>query len=151
VSGAIFFYGLYHLASTSLFLKERMLILPVIWAVAILGCAGASLYLVPRFGIIGAAAGQLLAFAIVTIATFYASWRVVPFRLSRRWLVLAFALAVVLIAALSRVWAEQPVLSALLKLPVVLASAAAISRLFLGTYLPLHFIRQLSGGTPPEA
>ena len=102
ISSAVFFYGVYHLANTGLFLGRRLT-----WSAAALAAAGcislgANAVLIPHFGAMAAAVVQCATFASLATVVWALAQRIYPLPLPTRRISIAFAFTLVVVVAGSR-------------------------------------------------
>lgn len=76
IGAGVLLYGISSLFVASLFIRGRMRFMAIAWIVG--GMAGITSYIVlaPRFGALGVAIGQAIAFALIALVTWIASLRV---------------------------------------------------------------------------
>jgi O-antigen/teichoic acid export membrane protein len=101
----------WHLAVNPLMLRRKTMYLTVLMVLSAALSVGLNLYLIPRYGIVGAAASPLLANVFLNAAVFLFSIRLypVPYNYAHFALVLAFALLI--FAASGTVTAGNPFVS----------------------------------------
>jgi len=78
ISLGVMFQGLYLIGSIGLVITKRTKSYPVATGIAAVVSVGMNLLLIPRFGMLGAAWANVLAYATLTIVTGVLSWRVYP-------------------------------------------------------------------------
>lgn len=96
---AAFFYGVYHLGSTGLFLSRKLVLAAALWILAGAISLSANAVLIPRFGSVAAAMVQLATFAVLALSVWLLSLKAHPLPLPKRRLAAAFlltALAIVI-------------------------------------------------------
>lgn len=127
LAGAVFFVGVYHVASTGLVLGRRLGPTTLIWLAAAMLAVVLSLLFVPTHGAMASARIQCLCMALTAglITGLAAKRHPIPLRVMR----LFCALALVFIAAIgiAPAWHSQPWVSLLLKLPCLLVLAVLIA------------------------
>jgi O-antigen/teichoic acid export membrane protein len=99
LASAVFFYGVYHLANTGLFLGRKLKWSAVAWAMA--GCVSltANAMLIPRYGTMAAATVQCATFAALALPVWLLSQRVHPLPLPTRRIALGFAMTLLGVVA----------------------------------------------------
>lgn len=135
IAGAVFFHGVTHLANTVYLLEKRVHRTISWWVAGAVACLFFNLVLVPFAGMLGAAASQLLAFMIVALGLSIDSRRM--FAGDMNWIRVLTVLFIVLAGAAIMVpaWAENPLISLLMKFPAGLTIAILIASLFGGAPL----------------
>jgi O-antigen/teichoic acid export membrane protein len=130
IAGSIFFHGIGHLANTVYILEKRVHRSVWWWGAGAAASLLLNAVLIPYAGMRGAAAGQLLAFAITALGLSFNARRMLSEHLS--WMRILLVLFTVLAAAFAIVpaWHEAPLVSLLLKLPAVLLIALIIASYF---------------------
>lgn len=118
LAGGVFFYGLAGMANTAFFLESRMGRVAVYWGVGALMNLGLNTLLVPTFSAQGAAVAQTMSYGIIALGVLIASRRILPIPIN--WPRLGLCLLIALIAGmtLSLAWADNPLISLLIKFPI---------------------------------
>lgn len=144
VAGGVFFYGVLHLANTSLLLVKQLKWAALWWAIGGALCLLLNLALVRRFGAIGAALSQCLSFAAIALGILVTAQRRFPMRLSARPLLVGLVLIVLAGVFLTRPWHETAYWSLLMKLPAGMTVALVVLLLVEPDWRvrALHYMRQ---------
>jgi O-antigen/teichoic acid export membrane protein len=128
IATGTFFYAVAHIASTTLLVVGRFNETLNWWFAGGILCVLANLYLVPRFGRLGAASVQALVFAGMAAGIWVTAQRRFPVRM-RTLRVSTLLLAVAMFGfALARPWSDAPITSLAMKGPVVIVTAFAVMR-----------------------
>jgi O-antigen/teichoic acid export membrane protein len=144
LAGAVFFYGVAHLANTGLLLGKNMRPWTVCWIAGAISSLGLNLFFVRRFGALGAAMVQMISFAIIAIGVTLVSQKTYPLKIHFRKL-LTVGLAVGATGlSMSIAWHSAPLVSLALKFPVGLIAAAAASYYIAPDWLT-SALRRISG------
>lgn len=126
LASAVFFYGMYHLANTGLFLGRRLAWSAVVWAVAACVSLLANALLIPRFGTFAAASTQCATFALLALAVWPLSQRVHPLPLPTRRIVIALAFSLLALHCASHLPAVGNWTSAGIKFAYLVAACTAV-------------------------
>jgi O-antigen/teichoic acid export membrane protein len=137
IAAGVFLNGVASLANTGLWLTKTMRSAAYWWAGGALFDVVLNLVLVPRFGGLGAALAWTLSQALVAVGVFTSAQRAFAMRVPWLRLLLATALAVAVAVPLALPWSSSPFLSLLLKLPVGIAIAGVLVRLFVPRWAEL--------------
>jgi O-antigen/teichoic acid export membrane protein len=117
IAGGVFFYGVLRMADTGLLIAKQLNWAAFWWLVGAVVCTLLNMALVPRYGGLGAAVTQSVAFAFISIGILLTAQTKFPVCLS--WSRLAITIALILPAGLfmSRPWHATALISLLMKLP----------------------------------
>jgi O-antigen/teichoic acid export membrane protein len=131
VAGGVFFYGVAHLAQTAYLLEGRLHYTLKWWAAGAAASVILNTLLIPALGLMGAAFGQLIAFAIPAFGLSIGARSLIYCRCE--WKHLFFVLSVVFCAALFMIppWSAVPLMSLIFKFPpglIIVAIALATLR-----------------------
>ena len=102
LASSVFFYGVYHLANTGLFLGRKLKWSALAWAAAGGVSLIANAMLIPRYGAMAAATVQCATFAALAVPVWLLSQRVHPLPLPTRRIALGFAITLLGVVAGSR-------------------------------------------------
>ncbi|MGD9211994.1 MAG: lipopolysaccharide biosynthesis protein [Desulfobacteraceae bacterium] len=126
IAAGVFFYGIYHLATTSLLLMKSLNY--TLWWT--LGGGGVSvllnLIIVPELGRFGAAICQTISFAVIGSGVLYSAQKKYPLMLNWKRLILTILIVVFLGNIMHGNWSSSPAISLMLKFPIGLAIAFTI-------------------------
>jgi O-antigen/teichoic acid export membrane protein len=127
IAGGVFFYGVLHLANTCLLLAKKLNWAVWWWFAGGLLCILLNWALVPRLGAVGAAITQCVSFAAISIGILTSSQAV--FRVQLEWIRLVLTVAILVTAGAHMVmpWHPSAIHSLLLKMPIGLVVATAVS------------------------
>ena len=130
IAGAVFFHGVGHLANTVYVLEKRLHRSVWWWAAGAAASLLLNAVLIPRAGMLGAAASQLLAFAITALGLSFNARRM--FAQHINWMRILLVLFTALAAAFAMVpaWSKEPLVSLLLKSLAILLSALIVASYF---------------------
>lgn len=137
LAGAIFFYGLTMLATTTFFLENKMRTVALIWVFGAAFNVILNLTLTPSLGAIGAAIAQCLSFGLIALSQIVLGRRVLrlPFEGYRVGLCLAVASTAGLI--MSSPWCNAPFWDLALKLPVLVLVTFGLLKIIAPHWLKL--------------
>lgn len=145
LAGGVFFYGLASLANTAPFLTAKMQLTAYIWTVVAFLSVAINFALIPHHGALGAAIVQCTSYGLITVGILAVSHYLLPLPIPL--LRLSFGLVITLSAGvvMAPEWAESPVWSLALKLPVGLMVAGVVfmviapdwCRRALGAFFPI--------------
>jgi O-antigen/teichoic acid export membrane protein len=121
IAGGVFFYGVLHLANTSLLLAKQLYWATLWWLAGGLVCTLLNFALVPRYGGLGAAVAQAASFGFISLGILATSQAKFPIYLD--WSRLATAVLIILPAGvfLAPPWHGTAPFSLLMKLPIGIA------------------------------
>ncbi len=130
IAASVFFHGVIHLGNTVCILEKRLHRSAWWWAAGAASSLLLNAVLIPYAGMLGAAVSQLLAFAVTALGLSFNARRMLAEHIN--WMRVLLVLFTVLAAALAAVpaWSEAPLVSLLLKFPVVLLTAPIIASYF---------------------
>ncbi|MFM1848157.1 MAG: hypothetical protein RL417_1631 [Pseudomonadota bacterium] len=118
LAGGVFFYGFFHLANAGLLISKRATRVIGWWIAGGAFSVILNLWLIPRWGGVGAAIAQCLAFGLVGCGSMLMSRAVLPLPLGGR-LYGALVGFLILGYPLTGMWGDAPLMSAALKLPLL--------------------------------
>lgn len=128
LAAAVFFNGVLHLANVGLLLRKKLAYAAWAWVAGVLVCLLANALLTQRYGQMGAAFSQMLAFLVVAGGIVACTHREFPLTMRPWRLVLALAVLAVMGLFMHLPWQPNPAVSLAVKFPVGVLLAAALLR-----------------------
>lgn len=118
IAGGLFFHGIIHLANAILLLMKRLNYSIKWWITGGVICVMLNFILVPSFGRLGAAMTQTISFGVIAFGIVIGAQKFYPLQVIWSRLMVILTGTVMMGIVMSPAWANSPVLSLLLKLPV---------------------------------